>query len=121
MITTASSTSPTPFPVAVIAILLPFTRVVNILAPFLPPRANEFVETRLLMSYGFVDGYRVCVRAVVDKDQTPPSLVFGSFKFPLSFYFKTKRCVLVNLINVYCVRNEDVSLLSSLVFIFGSL
>ena len=106
MITTASSTPPTPFPVAVIAILLPFTRVVNILAPFLPPRANEFVETRLLMSYGFVDGYRVCVRAVVDKDQTPPSLVFGSFKFPLSFHFKTKRCV---------------SLLSSLAFISGSL
>ena len=89
---------------AVIAILLPFTRVVNILAPFLPPRANEFVETRLLMSYGFVDGYRVCVRAVVDKDQTPPSLVFGSFKFPLSFHFKRKRCVLVNLNNVYCAK-----------------
>ena len=121
MITTASSTPPTPFPVAVIAILLPFTRVVNILAPFLPPRANEFVETRLLMSYGVVDGYRVCVRAVVDQDQTPPFLVFCSFKFPPSFHFKTKRCVLVNLINVYCLRNEDVSLLSSLVFISGSM
>ena len=54
------------------------------------------------------------------KDQTP-SLVFDSFKFPLSFHFKTKRCVLVNLINVYCLRNEDVILLSSLAFISGSL
>ena len=121
MITAASSTPPTPFPVTVIAILLPFTRVVNILAPFLPPRVNEFVETRSLVSYGFEVGIRVCVRAVVEKDQTPPFLVFSSFKFPLSFHFKTKRCVLVNLINVYCLRNEDVSLLSSLAFISGSL
>ena len=93
MITTASSTPPTPFPVAVIAILLPFTRVVNILAPFLPPRVNEFVETRPLMSYGFVDGYRVCVRAVVEKDQTP-SLVFSSFKIPPPFLFYSKQSVM---------------------------
>ena len=53
-----------PFPVTVIAILLPFTRVVNILAPFLPPRVDKFVETRPVMNYGFVDGYQVCVRAV---------------------------------------------------------